>query len=333
MLHLTNGDSAAQSMREAGLPGEVLAWPDSLYEGPTPAEHWHVWRETRARYLSDAGYCSFENAIRDFARVDAVLERYPEHDELVLWFEHDLFDQLLLARHLHWLGTSAPGRTRLSLICIDGFPGVEPFHGLGQLTPAQLASLFPSRRTITRAELSAGADVWRALTSDDPRPLNVVAARGIRELPFMQGALRRYLEEFPGSRDGLSRTERFVLNALREQPRSARDLFLALQGQEERVFMGDLSFWRILRDMAAGAAPLIEWRKGDSHRFQEVQEKTVTVPISPISLALAGHRVLDGEDAIAIRGIDRWMGGVHLTPDRVWRWDGNQPVLTRVPQR
>jgi len=136
----------------------------------------------------------------------------------------------MVLRHLHWLGTVGPVTTRLSLICIGAFAGVEPFHGLGQLTPAQLASLFPSRRPITRAEVNAGSDVWRAFTSDDPRALNLIVHRGMAELPFMQGAIRRYLEEFPGLQDGLSRTERAVLREIRYAARSARELFHALQG-------------------------------------------------------------------------------------------------------
>lgn len=328
MLHLTNGDHAAEPLRKAGLPGEVLVWPDVLHEGPAPAEHGPVWRETRAQYLSASGYCTYETALADLERADAALSHYGEHDELVLWFEHDLFDQLLLARHLHWIGTCGPADTRLSLICIDAFPGVEPFHGLGQLTPPQLASLYPSRRPMIREQLNAGADVWRAFTSDDPGALNVVAARGSAGLPFMAGAVKRYLEEFPGIRDGLSRTERVVLNALREGPRSARDLFVVAQRQEERVFMGDLSFWRILRDMAGGPAPLIEWRDGDTHLFLESLEKKVSVPIS---IAAAGLRVLSGEDAVRLRGIDRWMGGVHLTPQHTWRWDGQRVGLVKEP--
>jgi hypothetical protein len=324
MLHLTNGDSAADSMREAGLPGEVIVWPDVLHEGPAPAEHGPAWRETRARFLSARQYCPFEDAMRSFERADTALSRYPHHDELVLWFEHDLFDQLLLARHLHWLTTAGPAPTHLSLICIDAFPGVEPFYGLGQLTATQLASLFPSRRPIAREQVSAGADVWRAFTSDDPRGLAVVARHGVPELPFMAGAIQRLLEEFPGP-DGLSRTERTVLREIRHAPRSARDLFLAFQRQEERVFMGDLTFLRTLEDLASGSAPLARLSHEDSrHVRRDAEEVTMVF----IALAPAGLRVLDGEDAIALRGIDRWIGGVHLTTETTWRWNGHDMVLT-----
>jgi hypothetical protein len=314
VLHLTNGDSAAGSLRQSGLPGDVIVWADVLHEGPAPAEHGDGWRQARARYLSAAGHGAFFHVLRDYERADAALDRYREHDELVLWFEHDLFDQLLLARHLHWLGTQGQADTRLSLICIDRFPGFERFDGLGQLTPPQLGSLFPSRQPLTPAQLRAGADLWRAFTSDDPGGLNVVAQRGVVELPFAAGAIRRLLEEFPGVQDGLSRTERTVLEQVREGPRDWREVFLWVQRQEERVFMGDTTFWRIVRDLAAGRDPLV-------HVTIE-QESARSLPVAQMAIAPAGQRAIGGEDAVRLRGIDRWIGGVHLTPDRLWRWDG-----------
>ncbi|WP_256831125.1 hypothetical protein [Paenibacillus sp. Pae15] len=38
-----------------------------------------------------------------------MLERYREHDEVVLWFEHDLFDQTLLIYLLQWLAARERG--------------------------------------------------------------------------------------------------------------------------------------------------------------------------------------------------------------------------------
>jgi hypothetical protein len=49
-----------------------------------------------------------------------------------------------------------------------------------------------------------------------------------------------------------------------------------------------------------------------------------------VALAPDGDRVLAGAaDAIRLRGIDRWRGGVHLTPDRPWRWDAPARRLQR----
>ena len=45
-----------------------------------------------------------------------------------------------------------------------------------------------------------------------------------------------------------------------------------------------------------------------------------------LSLTSAGRDVLDGRaDRVALCGIDRWFGGVHLQGRAVpWRWDGER---------
>lgn len=90
---------------------------------------------------------------------DEELESYIEHDEVVLWFEHDLFDQLLLMRQLDWCGRQDIGDRRLSLICIGEYPGVPDFIGLGQMTPDQLASLSAQREPLTRGQIALGQSV------------------------------------------------------------------------------------------------------------------------------------------------------------------------------
>ena len=37
MLHITNGDSAAETIKDVVFSGQILAWRDVLHEGPVPA--------------------------------------------------------------------------------------------------------------------------------------------------------------------------------------------------------------------------------------------------------------------------------------------------------
>ena len=41
-----------------------------------------------------------------------------------------------------------------------------------------------------------------------------------------------------------------------------------------------------------------------------------------------GHEVLTGRaDWLQHRGIDRWLGGVHLRPGKLWRWNPSRGRL------
>ena len=103
MLHITNGDAAAGRMAEAGIPGDIVPWRDVLHEGPVPAGlGLDELRPVRARFLADCGWAPYEQALADLGTRDVALASFREHDETVLWFEPDLYDQLQLLQVLDW---------------------------------------------------------------------------------------------------------------------------------------------------------------------------------------------------------------------------------------
>jgi hypothetical protein len=117
MLLVTNGDSAAERIEEAGLAGELLPWRDVLHEGPVPAGlSDSELGEVRGRFLADRGWASGHETAEAFAERDAVLADFGKHEEVVLFFEHDLYDQLQLVQVLdRFLGLDLGG-TRLCLV-------------------------------------------------------------------------------------------------------------------------------------------------------------------------------------------------------------------------
>jgi hypothetical protein len=276
-------------------------------------------REVRARFLAGNVGSSYEQIMRSFHEADATLERVAQFDEVVLWFEHDLYDQLLLIRHLDWFSRRDLQNTRLTLICIGEFPGVEPFHGLGQLSADQLVSLFPRRSPVTAAQFELARRAWTAFRSADPRDLERLIAQDTSALPFLAGALTRHLQEFPATTNGLSRTEREILSVLEPAPLEPMSLFTAEQLREERVYMGDCWFWERIERLGAAPRPLVATHvgpRGDS------------LPSGTVAITDAGREVLSGgADWIAIAGIDRWLGGVHLKRDAPWRWDEGRRKL------
>ncbi len=313
-LHVTNGDIAAELIRRSGVSGEVAVTADVLHEGPAPGGlPPERWRKVRARYLAESGYDDYDSCLATLTRWDHTLGDYRSYDEVTLWFEHDLFDQLLLIRALDGFAGRNLGGTELSLICIGDFPGMMPFHGLGQLTPKQMASLLDRRQRINEGQKLLARDAWRAFCAPDPSGLEGLLRRDLSALPFLAGALRRHLEEFPCVFNGLSRSEAQALRGLAEGASIFEELFRATQRMEERVFMGDLSFLRLLRELAALPRPLLRLEPSPNG----------SIAASRVSLTTTGREVLEGrDDWVHIRGIDRWLGGVHLQGSAAaWRWD------------
>jgi len=304
-LHVTNGDAVLHLFKKAGIVGTHVAWRDALYEGPVPAAlSLAELSRVRAQYAASRGYGNAIKLFHEFSARDAAIARAPTYEEVVLWFEHDLFDQLHILQILVILDALDLEPGKISLVQSDAY--------LGSLTVDELSALYPRRKTVTNGIISAAKRGWDAFTATDPEALLAHTHIDFHGLPFMRAALRRLCEEYPGPADGLSRSQRQALAAVAQGPAlKADELFVRAQGREEAAFFGDANFYAVLDDLRSRPAPLIEGADG----------LTATTAL--------GRRVLGGDaDWLAEGGsADRWIGGVHLTPDLRLRFDGDAGIF------
>ena len=241
MLHITNGDHAVAVLAKA-VSGELLPWRDVLHEGPVHAGlPLAALSRRRAQFIASAGWGSLQQVEAGFAQRDSVLANSPSHEEVVLWFEHDLYDQLQLAQLLDWF--AAHPHPRLSLVCEAEY--------LGTMTPARAADLYKARRPLTEQQVLEAQKAWSAFGGSDPLRIRTGPVAG---LPFLGPALYRLLEEFPWTIDGLSRLERQVLEALAGGPLPFEQLFArAHHHREDPVFLGDaVLLWHLERMASEG---------------------------------------------------------------------------------
>jgi hypothetical protein len=322
-LHVTNGDSAAHTLEHTSLGGTRLPWRDVLHEGPLLPAPRPAFLDARAGFLAAAGWgAQAELAAGFHARDEELLSALLEDRPVALWFEHDLYDQLQLLDVLTLIDDAGVPRETLELVQAGSFPGRPGFRGLGELSAAELETLWPQRVPVTAALLADAAAVWDDVRADDPRALARRAASAVGGLPFLAPALWRFLEELPATGDGLSRTERQLLRVLAEGPRSPEQAFVAAQELEDAPFHGDTWVFRALWELGRGEIRLVETAAG-----APVAKPAGAVGGSDGSsvelvLTATGRRVLDGEaDRVALLGIDRWVGGTQVTGDAVWRWD------------
>jgi hypothetical protein len=304
-LHVTNGDSAGNTLRHTRLEGIVMAWRDVLPEGPLARVPAPELRELRARFLSDCGWgepaaVAAELRQRDETLADALAAGH----RIVLWFEQDVLDQLQLLQVLVAIwgsgqaGVSIEDADRVDLIVVDEVEGHPDFRGLGELEPAELEALWPARVPLTAEVAELAERAWDAVCAPEPTAMAELIAGDTSALPLLAPALARWLDELPDTASGLALSERRVLEALAEGPRTRHELFLGSMEGERLLLNGDVWFFQRL----AGLGPLVEAAR-DAVRITDL-----------------GRRVLAGElDRVDVAGLDRWIGGTHLTPSNVWR--------------
>lgn len=323
MLHVTNGSIAVSRLHDLGVPGRIVPWDDVLHEGPVRAGlSEDELRHERAAFLGMEwdDVETIERSMR--ARDEQLAGAAVEEDEVVLWFEHDLYDQLHVLQVLSQLaGIDPVRRARVTAILADDY--------LTAQSDEQLEAWFDTRREVSADQWAAAAAAWEAFRAPDPTALGRFSHRGA--WPSLVAALGRHLQQFPSVGHGLSRTESQTLHALADGPLPLRAAFRAANYDvEDAIFMGDLGWWYHIRSLIVAPQPLIAVVGDAPEGFVNPDWWRDDDTAPRLALTEAGARVLAGDaDRIALNGINRWLGGVHLmampgegiSASPVWRWD------------
>ncbi len=257
-LHVANGDCTTKLIEAAGLPGRTSIWADPLHDGPVPDVDDDQLIHIRAEFLARGMNVPADQIAADLTSWRAAVDADDEYSELVLWFEHDLFDQLNLIQLLSRIGRDRVVRRPVSLVSIDGYPGHASFKGLGELRPADIAALYETRRPVTPAQYSVASSAWDAFRSGPRARLDMLLQGDTSALPFLGAALRRYLAEQPMEAHGLSRSEQRLLQQLESGPVDIQHAFAAMHEGETAYYITDSSFWAMVTRLAKRSPALID---------------------------------------------------------------------------
>ncbi|HEX9160638.1 MAG TPA: hypothetical protein VF980_02945 [Thermoanaerobaculia bacterium] len=304
MIHIHNGDVMAISARRAGIPGEHFAFRDTLVLGPVPVSGDR--QPMRAEFISKAYGEELLRASNTLFEQEQALDAAESHDEIVLWFEHDLF---CLMNFLYLLQRFRD-RNVTFVWCSD--PLMMREAGDVQL-------LFNSRAAATPAIFDIASRAWGAYTSPNPRLLNDVITATPNDLPFVRDGLRLHASRFPSVRNGLGSVENRLLKLIASGIADFGTLFGQFDADPPRFGYGDAQVLYTLRAMASRPVALILMVQSEDG------PPKVTLATTP-----AGENVLNGAvDDIAVNDPDLWLGGTHVTKENIWRWDESRGEVIR----
>jgi hypothetical protein len=258
-FHITSGDSAGGSLVESGLPGEVFVWHDILYDGPRcPGWPDEETLNARAVFLEEvtAGGLDRRFVLETLHSQYRKLAKAAADKHIVLWFDACLFDQSMLAHILTCL--LHQGARGVELLCVDAFPGIEPFHGLGQLQPDQLACVYGNRQPVSDSQFRFAVRVDEAFATQDFGVLTKLSQATNAPLPWIPAAIVRWLQERPDPVTGLGRLEDLALRAIRAGCETPGKIFTSVAAAEAPPqFWGDTTLWAKINALAEREPPLV----------------------------------------------------------------------------
>lgn len=323
-LHIRCGADIQAALVSAGFTGHLQAFTDPFCVGPVRHNTRARLVSERAQFLTQAFGLDQRQTLERHRREYQALEDAVHYTRVVLWFEPNSYDQLILAYLLHRIG-QWHRRPRVELVAVDTVPGVKRFVGLGQLAPEVLGWLWSQRQPVDRRLLALGQRAWRALTASTPRRLAHLSQHLTPALPMLSRALRRHLLELPDEATGLGLSEQLAVQLVAERgPIRAGQVFTTLVREREPLpYLTDALFWWLLRPLLHGHKPLLARRRADQRQPWVDQELTIT---SHGHAVLSGHR--NWLDSHPPR---RWVGGIAVDGDRD-SWCLNKAAGRPIPR-
>jgi len=250
-LHLLNGDSTLHQFRKTNIEGDTIVWREILCEGKAVADlsteqFWNTRQVFLQQFVTDFDPQQYEQLKRTFQNI-----KLSNYEEIVLWFEYDLFCQINLLGVLSWLyAKTRNAKIKISLICVGTHPNYSKLVALGNLSLAEFAALYRERNELSVEDLAFASRIWAIYCSaNHDQLLTKVQQHTSTAFPYLEIAIVQHQKRFPNSENGLTDIESKILELLLQTPCTKRELVGTLLKTQEVYGFGDLQYFKFVEDL------------------------------------------------------------------------------------
>lgn len=274
ITHITNGDSTTNYLKSLDVKGEFITWREMLCEGKTTNDvgSEDFWK-TRFDFLKKSYKISKQTFIDFTLKEYRLLCQKKHQEEIVLWFEHDLFCQINMLAVLSWLKRYRKG-IPVFLVCSGDVKGSKKRLGLAELNKTQIKQHYKNRVLLKRDDIEYADYIWQLYCSDSPLRLETVHQfNPMSPFKYLSDALEAHLKRFPTLSNGLNEIENTILQtAARDQITSKKAFVGTLLKQQNVHGYGDVQYFARLDEL-----------------------KKLFTSFDPVKLSRKGKQVLNNE--------------------------------------
>lgn len=247
-LHITNGHSLTNYLKELDFKGDVLTWQEMLCEGPTTEIiDSDEFFEVRKQFLQD--FYDIEVNEAEFRNEIGVLNHPGNYSEIVLWFEYDLFCHINLIAVISLIKQKHV-QLPLYLVCSGRVEGEKELKELSELTPGQLQKHYAKKIKLTSEDIDLMSSIWKTYCGKDHNLFKPIIVEK-SSFPYLSNCLKAHLQRFPDSKTGLSGLELNILNILNKYDvRSKQHLLGYALNYQGYYGYGDTQLERIITKLS-----------------------------------------------------------------------------------
>ena len=246
-LHITNGDNFTERLKALQLGGDIITWREMLCEGKTES---NVGSESFWKTRFDFLHKNYKVTKNWF--VEKTLKEYrslcnhKQQDQIILWFEYDLFCQINMLAVISWLKTHRR-HAHISLVCSGDEDDSDTLYGLNELSDEQLLQLYENRVKLSQDDIEYADYVWQLYCSDNPIRLEHLMDFDNYQFTYLSDAIKAHLQRFPTIKNGLNAMQYNILTiADKEKPSSKKALLGKVLKNQGVYGFGDTQYERML---------------------------------------------------------------------------------------
>jgi len=289
LLHITNGDSLTDRLKALNLKGDIITWREMLCEGKTLTNvgSESFWK-TRFEFLNKNYKVSKSWFVEKTLKEYRSLCNHKQQDQIVLWFEYDLFCQINMLAVISWLKTHRK-YAHISLVCSGNEDETDKMYSLGDVSDEKLLELYENRTELSMNDIEFADYVWQLYCSDNPIRLENLTDFKNYQYDYLSDAIKTHLKRFPTIKNGLNDIENHVLQlSFDKKPKSKRELLRTVLTDQGVYGFGDSQYDRIITTL-----------------------KPLYSSFNPVRLTKKGKQILEGKTSYyaTIQDIDAYLGG------------------------
>jgi len=214
-LHICNGDDLAEKVANLSLGGDLVVWREMLCEGPTSMEVGEKeFLDLRKDFLKKSYGIPKKEYKEKFEAELEKLAAINNYEEIVLWFEFDLFSHMNMLALISFLLQNKK-KDPLTLVCSRKLEGEEEMQPLSELSKKHLKQHYKHRIGLTDDDVATAQLIWELYCAKNHKRLTSEIKK-TTNFEYLASSIRAHIERFPNANTGLNALEVNVLKLIKE---------------------------------------------------------------------------------------------------------------------